>query len=142
MKKSNIPFAIIAAFVFVIHSFGQKVEVSTDQFNQEKYDFHYSKHKKQKKTGFILLGSGVAASLAGVLIGSNSDSLYDEANLGTGAILVTAGALTAISSIPVFIVSGSNKRKAQTYVQLDRVPISNLGYSKSDLVSVGVKIEF
>ena len=142
MIKSNFPIVIIAAFFFCAYSYAQQVEVSTDQSNQEMYDFHYEKHKKQKKTGFILLGSGVAASLAGVLIGSNSDSLYDEANLGTGAILVTAGALTTISSIPVFIVSGSNKRKAESYVSLSGNQSLDVTTPKTPLMTVGVKIEF
>ena len=133
---------ILAAFFFLTYGYGQQVEVSTDQSNQEMYDFHYEKHKKQKKTGFILLGSGVAATLAGVLIGSNSDSWSDEANLGTGAILVTAGALTTISSIPVFIVSGSNKRKAQAYVQSGQYQIIDLTLDNSSYLSIGLKIEF
>lgn len=120
----------------------QEIEPSNTQSNKEMYDFHYEKHKKQKKTGFILLGSGVAATLAGVLIGSNSDSWSDEANLGTGAILVTAGALTTISSIPVFIVSGSNKRKAQAYVQSGQYQIIDLTLDNSSYLSIGLKIEF
>ena len=135
MIKSNFPMVILAAFFFLTYGYGQQVEVSTDQSNQEMYDFHYEKYKKQKKTGFILLGSGVAVFLGGGLIGANND-------LNFGAVAMTAGALTTISSIPIFIVSGSNKRKAQTYVHFTRDQMDNFGYSKSNLAAVGVKIEF
>ena len=113
----------------------QETETSTTRSNQEMYDFHFEKHKKLKKTGFILLGSGVAVFLGGGLIGANND-------LEFGAVAMTAGALTTIASVPVFIVSGSNKRKAQTYVRLSGGELLDLTTPKTSLMTVGVKIEF
>ena len=113
----------------------QEIESSNTRSNKEMYDFHYEKHKKQKKTGFILLGSGVAVFVGGGLIGANND-------LDFGMVALTAGALTTISSIPVFIVSGSNKRKAQAYVQSGRYQMIDMTLPSSNLVSVGVKLNF
>lgn len=143
MKYFDLILVLLFSLIFISpNCFGQELESSSDESNQELYDFHISKHQRLKKTGFILLGSGVAASIAGALIASNSDGIFDDSdNLGTGAILFTAGALTTISSVPVFIVSGSNKRKAAALVQVGKHQIFDT-MSISQFVSIGVKIEF
>ena len=117
----------------------QEPDSSRNTSNQELYDYFITKHKKQKKTGLILLGSGLAATGVGIII-MNSNG-FDDAGLG-GFWLFTAGSLTTISSIPVLIISGSNKRKAETYVQLGQYRQIDFTMPDSKVVSVGVKIEF
>ena len=58
--------------------------------------------KGQKTAGFIFLGAGVGS----VLLSQRADSFT-----GTG-ILEIAGVLSALSSIPLFIAGGKNKRRA------------------------------
>jgi hypothetical protein len=141
MKKITTIFTVLSLVLSMVNqSFGQEVTSLDDQSKEYLYDFHMSKHKKLKKTGFILLGAGVAATIGGVLIMENSGLFTNES--GAGAILFLAGVMTTSSSIPVFIVSGSHKRKASALVNVG-------GYNRIDftgtdpkLVSVGVKIEF
>ncbi|RIW16992.1 hypothetical protein D0X99_04245 [Algoriphagus lacus] len=74
--------------------------------------------KKQKKTGFILLGGGVgAAVIGGALFASNfclfgGCSSQQDALAGTGGILFILGVGSAIASIPVLINSGKTARRA------------------------------
>ena len=139
------PKSILVLALFFSLTFGpclgQEIQELTEQSIQEKYDFHYSKHKKLRKTGFILLGVGVASMGAGALIANNADTWSDEDNLGAGAGFFTAGLLTTISSVPVFIVSGSHKRKAKAYVQAE-YQMKKINLETSKYVSLGVRIEF
>jgi hypothetical protein len=73
--------------------------------------------KRQKKTGFILLGAGVGAAVFGgalfasnfCIFGCDSD---DEALAGTGGVLFLLGVGSAIASVPVLINAGSKAKKA------------------------------
>ena len=140
MKKSIL---ILVPFLLIQFMHGQEMDSLTSQTNQEKYDFHFLKHKKQKKTGLIMLGSGVVVAGAGILIARNSNILGDDAEgfeAGTGLALV--GSLTTVASIPVLISSGVHKRKTSLYVNVTGREILDMSSSRIDLATVGVKIEF
>ena len=139
---SSILTVLFSLMLFAPGCFSQELESTRNETNQKSYDFHMAKHKKLKKTGFILLGSGVAATVVGALIASNSEGIFDDSdNLGSGAILTTAGILTTISSIPVFIVSGSNKRKAETFLKVELNSPIGIPFPNSQYISIGVNIE-
>jgi len=137
MKNSILFLVLIFSFQLAL---SQSTDSLTTQSQKEMYDFYISKHKKQKKAGWILLGSGVVAFGTGVIIGSNS-GLYDD-GFAAGALLVTAGTLSTISSIPLFIVSGSNNRKAKALLGSGQVGIGTFPYSNARYASVGIKIDF
>ena len=139
MKK----LVFIIFILFTYNSvYSQEIDSITSQSKEEMYDFHFEKHKKQKKTGLILLGSGLVASGAGLLIAANSNIFSDDGGFGTGAGLVLAGSVTTLVSIPYLISSGSNKRKAAAYVQIGEHQQIELILPNSKIVSVGVKLEF
>lgn len=59
-------FALLIVMLLAFQSVhGQQIDSLSAQTRQELYDFHFEKHKKQKKTGLILLGSGVVATVTG-----------------------------------------------------------------------------
>ena len=73
--------------------------------------------KRQRKTGYILLGAGVgAAVIGGALFASNFCLLgcdsNDDALAGTGGILFILGSVSAIASVPVLINAGSTAKRA------------------------------
>ena len=68
------------------------------------------KSKNQKTAAWVLLGGGVVLIGTGFLVGNRNESSFSEA--ATGAIIGGIGVLSAIGSIPLFIASGRNKRKA------------------------------
>ena len=139
MKKLIL---IIVSFLTIQALQCQEIDSLSTQSREEMYDFHFTKHKKQKKTGLILLGSGVVATGAGLLIAANSNVLSDDGGFGAGAGLVLAGSVTTIVSIPYLISSGSNKRKAAAFVQIGEHDLIDLTMPYSKSFSVGFKIEF
>jgi len=135
-------FLIILLIFIYNEGCSQVMDSLTAQSNQEKYDLYFSKHKKQKKTGLILLGSGVVATGAGLLIAANSNVLSDDGAFGSGAVLTLVGSVTTIVSIPYLISSGVNKRKASAYVQIEKQEFIDLTMPNSELLSAGIKFEF
>ncbi len=108
--------------------------------NEEMYDYFIRKHESQKKTGFILLGSGVAAIVGGVLMINNSS--FDDAEFTAGGILYLGGILSTAASVPVLIISGSNRRKAETYLQAGTFHMQGIEVPNQKAVALGLKINF
>ena len=84
------------------------------------------KSKNQKTAAWVLLGGGLAMAITGTII---YDRAYNKAaeedpfgtvlsagtNVNpTGAVIATFGTLAVIGSIPFFIASGKNKKKARS----------------------------
>jgi len=80
---------------------------------------YLQKSKNQKTAGWILLGSGAVLSVTGLVIYRNS--IEDSNNpfeflKGKGAGASAIGFLAMAGSIPLFIASGKNRRKAEASV--------------------------
>ena len=103
MKKVMVYFLLLA---MPATSFCQ---MTNDSVPVVKTDY-LTKSKNQKTAAWVLLGGGAALIGTGFLIGDNKNSTFDDA--ATGAVLGGIGVLSAIGSIPLFIASGKNKRKA------------------------------
>jgi hypothetical protein len=114
MKRIIIFFLLI---VFSATSFGQQTNQSIAMGQTD----WLTKSKRQKKTALILLGTGGALILAGAIIpaGELTDQ-FDPYTLskdihkndGIKAALMLGGGLSMLGSIPLFIISNHNKRKA------------------------------
>lgn len=82
-------------------------------FSQEQTktrDYYLNKSKSQKTTAYSLLIIGGVGVGAGFLIGDSKNSSFSAA--GAGAILGGLGFLSMLGSIPLFLASSKNKRKA------------------------------
>ena len=98
-------------------SFSQQINPAPSLTKQD----YLNKSHKQKKTGWIFLGSGAALFITGLVIPKGE--LTDQFNYYTfekdvyendglkGAFMV-AGTLGMLGSIPFFIASGKNKKRA------------------------------
>ncbi len=143
MKKLALLLTVV---LIVQYTQGQIVDSVTTDTNQKMYEFLMAKHKKQKKTGLILLGSGLAATGLGVLIIYNDSDWFEDEDAGSdyaaGTILYTAGVLSALSSIPVLIIAGENRQKAQIYAQIGQQRMMDFNLENSNAMAVGVKIQF
>jgi len=116
MKKNIIYFVL---FALPVISFCQK---TNDTVPSIKTDY-LVKSKNQKTAAWVLLGGGTALIGLGFLIGDSKNSTFDDA--ATGAVLGGIGFLSTIGSIPLFIASGKNKRKAMkanTSIKMETVP--------------------
>ena len=115
MKKILLCLMILVASN---SSFSQQIDTSkidTSKMNTRKY--YLTKSRRQLVGGFILLGSGVTI----IAIISNGRTSFGET-----ALLGALGTFSALGSIPLFIASGRNKRKAlrgTTYLKMEKIPI-------------------
>lgn len=114
IKKIILFFMLI--FISAL-SFSQQTKTSAALTKQD----YLQKSKKQKTTAWIFLGGGAALALIGVAIpeGDLTDELnpyclcyYIHENDGIKGALVLAGGLSMLGSIPFFIASGKNNRRA------------------------------
>ena len=133
----NLIIFLVLIFTFQLVQ-SQVTEPLTEQSNQEMYDFYISKHKKLKTTGWILLGTGVAAmGVGGAIVSKNIMSGGEP-----GAILFVAGGLATISSFPVLGSAKKNKRKAEAILGSGEVGIGAIPFNDTRYASVGIKINF
>ncbi|MEP6615765.1 MAG: hypothetical protein ABJA57_04270 [Ginsengibacter sp.] len=84
---------------------------SKKYYTDDKAKSLFLKSKRQKSTAWILMAGGVGLATAGVISGTNSNSFSDNSLENAGA-LVLVGIAGCVASIPFFISSGKNKRKA------------------------------
>ncbi|MEO8109149.1 MAG: hypothetical protein ABI594_03910 [Ginsengibacter sp.] len=97
MKKITVCSMLL---IFAASSFCQQIQKSSTLLTREEY---LKKSRTQKTVGFVLLGAGAVALLS--VSGGNTD-------FGTLGTVVVAGGVSILASIPFFIASGKNKRKA------------------------------
>ena len=100
--------------------------------------------KRHKRTGWVLLGAGLALTAGGVIVASHQDEGID-AGLAF-AFISGAGVFLSLISIPFFIASARNKRKAMALspsVGLQQRPAS-MPFKQGSQASpmFGVKLTF
>ncbi len=76
--------------------------------------YYRQKSKEQRNNGLILLGSGVVVSGVGLLIATKKDATFDQQT--TGGVIMLAGAVLGIVSIPMMIMATVNHHKASTMI--------------------------
>lgn len=104
-------------------SFCQKTSAGEPLTRQD----YLVKSKNQKTAAWVLLGGGAVLIGTGLLIGDRKESSFDDA--ATGGIIGIAGALSIITSVPLFVASGRNKRKGMNvsaYLEIRRNPAQPL----------------
>ena len=116
MKKV---LALIMLLAFSASCFAQEQAPPVNK--KTKQDYLYKSYK-QKNTGFILLGAGVAAMLGGAVIAASStdysnmwgtpEPASSNDGLDAGTVLFIAGGASVIGSIFMFVASGNNKKRA------------------------------
>jgi len=107
----------------------QVIESTTDKSSQELFDFYTLKQKKNKTTAWVMLGTGIGMTIAGIGINMSGGILDgDSTNNDKGLWLSYLGAATTIASIPFFISAGKNKRKAKMYLNNS---ISKINFSQN-----------
>ncbi len=101
------------------------------------------KSKKQKTTGWILIGGGAGLTVAGFIIGQKEaikDPLgFYSGEQTSGAALIVIGAASMVGSIPFFIASGKNKRKAELMLKNETFLNPHLNL-KNHYAALGLKI--
>ncbi len=100
------------------------LKINSPEPGNDKTDF-LQKSRNQKTTAWLLVGGGGAVLITGLIVSvaNTTHDIVDVAtlqgqgrNTNTGAILIVAGGVTALGSIPLFLASSRNKRKANLSV--------------------------
>jgi hypothetical protein len=147
MKQALIFFLLISV---VVNGFGQQTTPTSTTIQSD----YLKKSKKQKTAAWILLGGGAALFIVGAVIPKGEeqwDTYYgfpikDNKNDGIKGLLYLTGTLSMIGSIPLFIASGKNKRRAmsvsadlqmQNSKVIQRASLANKSYP-----AVAVKLNF
>ncbi len=145
MKKIITCFVLVA---FATTSFCQQT-VQKQTLTQKDY---LEKSKKQKKIAWILFGGGVALIATGALIpeGELTGDINwiawsaEHKNDGIKGAFILAGGLSMLGSIPFFIASGKNKRRANqgsVFINIERTPVlQGMVFSNQSFPVLGVKI--
>jgi len=114
MKRGFLCFAFLC---LLLSAFGQ----SPNQPAMTQLDY-LQKSKRQKKTGWLMLGGGLATIFLGAAIGTG-EALNGSSGGGSAADVVALAGLGAmVGSIPVFISAGKNKRRAATAISFTNQP--------------------
>lgn len=80
-------------------------------------EYYLQKSKSQKTAAWVMLGGGVALTIVGAVgFTANSDLIFVENSTADAyAFVALVGAGLSLGSIPLFIASGRNHRKAATF---------------------------
>jgi hypothetical protein len=115
--KQNVMIKItIFAILFVVSatSFCQQI----DPNGLSMRDHYQKKSKNQKTAAWFLLGGGTAMVVAARIVAQNQiendpfGTVLFAKNLGGSAALFAGGICAALGSIPLFVASARNKKKA------------------------------
>lgn len=100
-------------------------------FAQQLTRADYLKKSKNQKTGaWVLLAGGIGLVGIGAAIGGGEEASFDAA--GTGIVVAGIGVLASLASIPLFIASAKNKRraaKATASFNMQQNPLARIGGS-------------
>jgi len=115
MKKQ---FFFLIVLAFSLFSSAQPTTPGTPAVKTD----YLKKSKNQKTVAWILLGGGIGLTSAGFAVGlneavndlSNIFSVEEQKSSNTGEFLFYTGLASMAASIPFFIASSGNKRKAAT----------------------------
>lgn len=123
-------FMVITLLLAAIICYSQ--QPSSQSLNETNY---LLKSKHQKTAAWVLLAGGATLTTVGLIVGVNSAAnelvqiITDEKDDGSfvaGEVMFAAGLASIIGSVPLFLASGRNKRKAGEVtlsMKIETVPI-------------------
>jgi|SRR5579872_430120 len=106
-------------------------------------DYYLNRSKNQKDVGWVFLGGGTAMAVIGIIVFSQGNILSaDDSKTDVGGFLVLGGIVTDLASIPFFISSGKNARKAATIslIKQDLFFPHHDGFGVRALAGISLKI--
>ena len=120
---------------------GQLIEPAPNSSPQEFYEYYMIKSQKNKKAAWICLGGGVGLFTVGLAVGTAGVLGWDSSQMGAGGGMMIAGIIGSAVSIPLFIVAGSNKRKARLSFESLENKVGNLRLDNSKGFVLSLKIQ-
>ena len=141
MKKlvqKAIVLAVVASMSIQLVS-AQKADTSSLSPNKKTmYDLYWKRHKTFNTVGWVLVVPGAAMFIAGLAEASSNNFLSSDYSPNKGEALFFIGGAMVLGSIPCFILSGTNARRAYLELKSGNVP----GGPGANYAGVGIKIKF
>lgn len=143
MKKV---FFLLLLIGFSLHNYAQQ-DVSTLKlkFEDNTHGALKKKSRSQRTAGILVGSAGTLLSFVGVLVwaeGYSSDYYWwetqDDSKVRAGEVMIIAGTVVALSSIPLFISSARNRRKADLILKNEKVMITPKLSNGQRLLSAGI----
>jgi hypothetical protein len=154
--KNNHQIKVAAIFFVIASSFftpniqAQHTEIKYSDLQLKENQYYSKKHKNQKRTAWILMTSGSVLTLGG-MVGQAATATMDlftilivqeapeKINL-TGTYVAYAGLATMATSIPFFIASGKNKKRANFSLQQQKITMGHKINQQANYNSIALRI--
>ena len=121
-------------------------QTPTSQDHTEKYHYYFNRSESQHTAAMTLLIGGGALFLGGSLWAAvQVSSDWNGADATGPGILFVTGVFSMLGSIPLFLASHRNAKKARalTYFKLERGPMLHSdGMGLSSIPAISVKVPF
>jgi drug/metabolite transporter (DMT)-like permease len=132
-------FICTILLLMITSSFSQQTNPNQSPIRQD----YLKKSKSQKTTAWVLLGGGFVVAVGASILDASSDWSKSETPY---LVAIGTGSASMLASIPLFIASGRNKRKAMnasTYFEMRQNPIpTNRGLTLHSTPTLSVKFNF
>jgi hypothetical protein len=154
MKKNQIiktlTFFCVLTYSFLMPTIqAQHLENSTTKPGNKDFRYYSKKQKNQKTTAWILLTGGAVLSVSGMVAQAATATMdlvtimagaEPEEFSQTGTYVAFAGLATMATSIPFFIASGKNKKRANISLQQQKITMGNKISQQSNYHSICLSI--
>jgi hypothetical protein len=132
-------FIFTLLLLMTTSSFCQEIGFSQSSTQKD----YLQKSKRQKTTAWVLLGGGFVVAVGSAILDVSSDWSKSETPY---LVAISTGGASMLGSIPLFIASGRNKRKAMnasTYFEIRQNPIpTNTGLTLQTTPTLSLKLNF
>ena len=149
MKKNQI-IKTLAFFYVLSYSFfmpniqAQNLENSPIKPANKNFQYYSKKNKNQKTTAWIMLGGGFVLTVGGAAIISKEMLIDpwtgDTVNPIGGVIMFYGGLASMTTSIPFFIASGKNKKRAHIALTQEKFTMGHKINQQTNYNSITLRI--
>jgi hypothetical protein len=144
--KKRWPIVLLIFFVNIVNIDAQinKPDSSISERHRIQ-DLLLKKSARQKTAAWILLGTGAGLTIAGGIVGTNAvknqDNPFDIFPRGSlaGGAMIAGGLAAMVTSVPLFLASARNKKKAHFILQNDSQSLLHRLHH-GNIYSVGVSL--
>jgi hypothetical protein len=148
LTATIISFFLLSFFTPSIQA--QHIEKTYSDLQLKENQYYSKKHKNQKRTAWILMTSGSVLTIGG-MVGQAATATMDlftilivqeepeKINL-TGTYVAYAGLATMATSIPFFIASGKNKKRANLSLQQQKITMGHKINQQANYNSIALSI--
>jgi len=155
MKKNHLIktltfFCVVSCSSIIPNVQAQQLENSSSKPGNKNFQYYSKKHKNQKTTAWILMTGGSVLTIGG-MVGQAATATKDlfttilvqeppEKIDLTGTYIAYAGLAAMATSIPFFIASGKNKKRAHIALTQEKITMGHKINQQTNYNSITLRI--